>query len=239
MSLVFSQTNVIDVAFNVTGKRVILDAGDASTITQSGGNVSKWRDKSGFNNNAIQPTEATRPSYSASTINGLPALSFTSGKNILNTTLSALQSGFTIILVTAQSAIVSGDGAYLFSQGSSTLFLRNDPVVESNKFSTFLKVGESIEPRAQAPMVPVSGTAYIVLAKYDGTTLRTTVYNNGATQSRTRTPAADGLVGFNIYNLNNSTLSVGELIVFKRSLDSTELIMISRYLSNKWGIPIA
>ena len=40
-----------------------LDAYDATTITESGGNVSKWDDKSGNNNHAIQETSSQQPVY--------------------------------------------------------------------------------------------------------------------------------------------------------------------------------
>ena len=42
-----------------------LDANDASTITQTGGLVSQWDDKSRLGNNATQSIEARKPSYDA------------------------------------------------------------------------------------------------------------------------------------------------------------------------------
>jgi hypothetical protein len=53
-----------------------LDASDATTITQSGGAVSEWRDKSGNVRHASQGTSANRPTVSAAAQNGLDALSF-------------------------------------------------------------------------------------------------------------------------------------------------------------------
>jgi hypothetical protein len=53
-----------------------LDASDASTITESGGSVSEWRDKSGNVRHASQGTSANRPTVSAAAQNGLDALSF-------------------------------------------------------------------------------------------------------------------------------------------------------------------
>lgn len=55
-----------------------LDAADAGSITQAGGEVSQWADKSGKGNHLTQGTSTMRPSYSASGWNGstLPALSF-------------------------------------------------------------------------------------------------------------------------------------------------------------------
>ena len=54
-----------------------LDAADATTITESGGLVSQWSDKSGNARHATPP--ATSPSYVASAINSLGCVSFPSG----------------------------------------------------------------------------------------------------------------------------------------------------------------
>lgn len=53
-----------------------LDAADASTITESGGAVSQWDDKSGNNHHVIQATSAAQPTYSATGFNSLPTVFF-------------------------------------------------------------------------------------------------------------------------------------------------------------------
>ena len=53
-----------------------LDASDASTITESGGAVSQWDDKSGNSANAVQATGADQPTTGVATINSLNVLSF-------------------------------------------------------------------------------------------------------------------------------------------------------------------
>ena len=52
-----------------------LDAADASTITQSSNLVSQWNDKSGNGRNASASSTA-RPTYSATSFNGKPGLTF-------------------------------------------------------------------------------------------------------------------------------------------------------------------
>jgi hypothetical protein len=51
----------------VSGLALWLDAADTTTITQSGGNVSQWNDKSGNGYNFAQGTSANQPTYSPST----------------------------------------------------------------------------------------------------------------------------------------------------------------------------
>jgi hypothetical protein len=53
-----------------------LDAADATTITESGGSVSEWQDKSGNVRHASQGASDRRPTVSDAAQNGLDALSF-------------------------------------------------------------------------------------------------------------------------------------------------------------------
>jgi hypothetical protein len=52
------------------------DASDASTITESGGNVTNWADKSGNGVNLFQTTVGDQPSLVAAGINGLNVIEF-------------------------------------------------------------------------------------------------------------------------------------------------------------------
>ena len=53
-----------------------LDASDATTVTESGGFVSQWDDKSGNGRDFTQGVAGTEPAYSLASINGLNTLSF-------------------------------------------------------------------------------------------------------------------------------------------------------------------
>jgi hypothetical protein len=53
-----------------------LDAADATTITESGGAVSQWNDKSGNDKHFSQGTAANRPIINSTAINSKPALVF-------------------------------------------------------------------------------------------------------------------------------------------------------------------
>ena len=58
-----------------------LDAADSSTITEVGGAVSQWNDKSGNSRHAVQATVANQPVYTASSlINNKPAIDFTTDR---------------------------------------------------------------------------------------------------------------------------------------------------------------
>jgi len=72
-----------------------LDADDASTITESGGSVSQWDDKSGNNHHVSQATVSLQPALSAAAQNGKDAISFSSDR-----------------LATSGNFPVSGDAAF-------------------------------------------------------------------------------------------------------------------------------
>jgi hypothetical protein len=61
---------------SMVGPALWLDAADASTITESGGAVSQWDDKSGNNHHVIQAASAAQPTYSATGFNSLPTVFF-------------------------------------------------------------------------------------------------------------------------------------------------------------------
>ena len=58
-----------------------LDAADLSTLTLVNGDVSEWRDKSGFGRHVSQATAADRPTYRAFGLNGFPTLDWGSAIN--------------------------------------------------------------------------------------------------------------------------------------------------------------
>jgi len=82
------------------------DAADSGTITESGGAVSQWDDKSGNDKHATQGVGSEQPTTGANTINGLNALTFDG----VNDTLAIPSLGMT-------------DGACIFYVFSPT----NDP----------------------------------------------------------------------------------------------------------------
>lgn len=86
-----------------------LDAADASTITESGGAVSQWDDKSGNNRN-FTATSTARPTYTTNGQNGRNVLTFNGTSNFLsraNYVYGTTHSLFVVFKYTGASTITA------------------------------------------------------------------------------------------------------------------------------------
>jgi hypothetical protein len=61
-----------------------LDASDTTTITESGGSVSQWNDKSGNGRDFVQATAGSQPSTGTITLNNKNVISFFSGRTLVS-----------------------------------------------------------------------------------------------------------------------------------------------------------
>jgi hypothetical protein len=101
-----------------------LDAADASTITESGGLVSQWNDKSGNGRNAAAASPSNRPTYSATAFNGSPTLIFNGTTDYLQTGSFASSSTFTIVAVVELLAAASFPMIYTFQNAANSVDFR-------------------------------------------------------------------------------------------------------------------
>ena len=87
-----------------------LDAADASTVTESGGAVSQWNDKSGNGRHVTQATAGSQPTFATNAVNGKSAIDF-GGNDAMSNANAALQrnlSGSTIFSVTRLDVNTAG-----------------------------------------------------------------------------------------------------------------------------------
>lgn len=103
-----------------------LDANDSETITESGGLVSSWADKSGNGNNATQSSDSKKPSIGSILQNNINVLTF-DGSDILN-----LNSALTE-LYGACSVFIIGEGDSDMPAGANT-FLYSGPGASSGHY---------------------------------------------------------------------------------------------------------
>jgi hypothetical protein len=214
-----------------------LDAADTTTITQSGGLVSQWNDKSGNTRNFAQSIGAQQPTTGTRTINSLNVLDF-NGANRLNKADDAgmRPSAFTTFIVYA-SDTTSGRRD-IFACGNAATFATNNWIMgQTNVAQGFF--GRT--PTTNLTSGTVSGDT---LARWvhNGSTL-TGALNSVATFNVSSTIGTDNTLGQfvgassssgNLANPFDGT--IGEILFYPTVLTANEIINVETYLSAKWGI---
>jgi len=206
-----------------------LDASDESTITESGGAVSTWSDKSGNGYDLVQATSADQPATGTRTINGLNVLDF-DGTNHFMTTSSEVR---------------------LSQPNHVFLAMRTDNIANGKQ------VFDSYPGAADASWFQIFGSQYYAFAGsglVGGTTVTSPIlahitYNS--TSSSVRVDGVDILTGsLGTRDLSLLTLgarkdeaipfdgALGEIIVVNGTLTAGQISATETYLADKWGISI-
>ena len=221
-----------------------LDASDASTITESGGAVSEWRDKSGQGNDASQGNNTLRPIFNKTVMNGLATVDFTSDTynllSIPDDPLLDLQMGsffaitrFNNIPTNTKSILLDKGDAYRFGAGD----VDNDQLsVRYRTDTTSWALGKTSGNTVLSSATPyITGATYnttqwqiFLDGKTDQTTPQTGNINNTGNLLRISYPDAN-------FNFDGE---VSEILIFNTALSDPYRQTIERYLSNKYGIEL-
>lgn len=245
-----------DVA-SLSGLKLWLDASDASTITQSGGLVSLWADKSGRAFHVSQAADARKPTYDATKLGGRGAVYF--GASAQRALQSATVSGLVNTSSLTVHAVIVRRGN-LLSYSAIIGQMQPTPAVGSGfglNFATansgglgtdaFMPTGTTSGASGaialDAPKVvtvTVSPLSDIRLAastrlRVGGTELTPTTYGSATTISMTSAILTVG-------NWVPSRVDMGwpgdicELIVRSAAATTSEITATEQYLATKWGI---
>lgn len=210
-----------------------LDASDTATITQTGGAVSAWADKSGNGYNATQETGASQPTTGIDTLNG---------KNVLT--------------MNGTHFFVTPSSLWSFALSNNTIFV----VVKSSTPTMVNRVlGGNNGAAVQYGMVLgefsgtlqrfYSGNAISLTTSSDGLPHLLTYQRDGTNGYFSRdsgaitstNQSAQSLTSFNIGRCG--TLSSGvngiiaEIILYRRNISIDDRALVQNYLKNKWGTP--
>jgi hypothetical protein len=100
-----------------------LDGADANSITESGGNVSQWNDKSGTGNHAVQTVGSNQPTYNS--VDGYVEVNTTLTMEFASSILTGATSASLFIVAdnvtngnTAWGGFPRGDDYYIFGDGN-------------------------------------------------------------------------------------------------------------------------
>lgn len=219
---------------SLSGLTLWLDANDGGTITQSGGAVSQWNDKSTSANNATQTTAANQPGYSATALNSKPAVTFSGSPVMMNLTanIDTTSGNLTFFVVN----YISGNAAamtYFGSAAGSNFLVGNLPAgggefYTGSPFVDFNYIYSLNQPFIYGGALKASPTTAVA-------------YLNGVAQSDNGTRGTSWSGG-GIDRLGIRTIDlylvggIGEILIYNRDLTGTELSQVNTYLTNKWSI---
>jgi len=221
--------------------------GDGEVLT-SGSTVTQWSDHSGNTNHA---TPGTPPDLVSNSINGLPAVEFSSSIEHVNTPVADdLQDSDYEIFVVGRT---SGPGIQFLTGGATGAGVEEYELhlngsngarfIPSNSNATT----DGTHPDTFADLgvngMFADGRAHIFNTRVEGNEgfLRVVGMENGDTVLNARSPfAADNrlTLGVRGNGLDGFIGDMGEVLVFNRALTATERREVERYLARKWDAPL-
>jgi hypothetical protein len=215
-----------------------LDASDTSTITEVGGAVSQWDDKSGNGNNVTQGTAANQPTSGTRTINSLNVIDFDGFDVLFRADEVALRpSSFTAFVVLV-SDTVSGRHD-IVANGNSSFYATNNWILAHNSAAQAF-LGRTPSSVLTAGSFSVS-TTVLMRWKHDGTTV-TGAIDGTPTLNTSSTVGTDNTTGTFVGNSYASTFgfngAIAELIIVDGILSAGEIAATEQYLADKWGITL-
>lgn len=197
------------------------DATDATTITESGGVVSQWKDKSGNDHHATQGNAASQPSYNSSDtrMNNLPTIGYDQGFKFLNTPSLAVIRNVYVVTYYDDPDDSFDSHRVLFSDTGNSIKLQgqsgNNDWVADKGFDHYRDGASTSSDLDILPMGPTLWTA-------QGT----------ASHTNKVWRILAGANNFQYWEYG----AVGEIILTDGSEDLATQQRIEGYLAHKWGL---
>ncbi len=202
------------------------DAADAATITQSGGKVSKWDDKSGNGNHASQGNTSTQPSYNASDakLNNLPTVGYDQAFKTLVTGNSFTAQRAYVVTYYDQATFGSwhnavtdkGNTIRFVGGNSGQNYLTSGPAKTGTAYQNGDRAANLVDGSNPA-VLPMSASVWTVTA--NATTLDQWILLGGSV---------------NYSGWQNGALAEVILTDGSESLETQQ--MVEGYLAHKWGL---
>ncbi|MBN8575844.1 MAG: T9SS type A sorting domain-containing protein [Cytophagales bacterium] len=229
-------------------------AGAGTSSTVNGTAISSWNDQSGNVNHATQATLAQRPLYQTSVLNGQPTLLFDNAAGPNNDEMLIADNdnldntnGLTIYGVT-RPLNLNGDARTIISKRTS--------VGTEQAYSVFYFTGNNLYTdldgngnRFATPATFANNNNYIHTVWYNGQLAagqRARAYTNGTleittTESSATIPNYASPVTIGSINLTDGRPfggHIAEVVVYRRTLNEAQRIIVDNYLSAKYNINI-
>ena len=234
---------------NVSDLEIWLDATDTGTVIRDGSDkVSRWNDKSGNRNDATQGTGANQPTFNPTGLNNKPTLCFdfpTSDFMLVPNGANG-SSEYDVFVVAEVNNTV--DTMHMLSArpliDNVDTFTFNRP--SSNHFRALFNATANLANYTD--LTTTVGAPFIAETAFGSTVTDMAGFKDGILSSFTDT--ASGVMNVTplgvgcLYNTVAMTPqdlwdgNISEILVYSRSLTTSERAVINQYLSNKYGIAV-
>jgi len=211
-----------------------------STITESSGSVSQWDDLSNNAFNITQGTGSQQPTTNATAENGRNIIDFDGGDNLI------MPSGVFVIpdgsnTIFAASKRTSEDSTFDHVIGMAT-GASSDYIIRYS--STAGTIAFKSRSGAAGTLLSTGNTNtdfQIINCRRDGTTQAMSINGEAEITNASGQDAAsidDAFIGQSGTETLSLTGSLGEIILYNRSLSTLEIPKVNRYLSKIFGITL-
>lgn len=201
-----------------------LDAADASTITESGGAVSQWDDKSGNGRHVLQATENKKPTYNLTGLNNKPAIDWGSGINARSLNNTSTYNPVRIYGVAHYEGPdpfndYYGLCSFNYTQNLDLLITHTSGAVWFGSYPVFLNGSNS----SSSVALPTISNPFI--------------FGTDASPSSARTSTFIGSDrGANVFPTRGWRGKIAEIIILPAAPSTYERNKIEGYLAHKWGL---
>lgn len=215
------------------------DAADFQTITQSGGTVSQWDDKSGNGHNATQGTVSNQPTFSAGGMNGLDTLDFDASNSNFMTLGSVIISGNsarTIFVVFNTDIAGSGVLTLTTGGGAGGVYELNPLPAVAVASGNIVWTESMLSANRVWTLSSLTGANILAtLGWRDGIAM---TFSAGLSRLINTNTAGTTRFGENFNGSGYWDGKLSEVITYNRSLSISERESVENYLGVKWRITI-
>ena len=224
-----------------------LDAADASTITESGGAVSQWDDKSGNGRNATQSTPSNQPIFSATGLNNKQSINFDGdGDNLILPTGFLNGSPSISVAFVMLGPLQDNDAIF----GPSTSNSTGLEMVYANvaSYPTLLRVNGTNKittglwsTNSQPSISTIQANSSLTSGWLNGSAVNA-VDSTGISALNFNGVYSLGTYANNVSAANNSGLTVSanmnmsEFVISESVWSTADRQKIEGYLAHKWGL---
>lgn len=223
-----------------------MDATDTSTITSSGGLVSRVENKANGQLPFIQAVSGDQPQTGVGNINGKNGLTFNGTSNLLRCDgLAAAISGddkplSAFVVFKPENSLGATSTTFSFANSANNLVFFNHDNGTSNGFRVFKRDDASTLVNATTTVSALNAVSVLSMS-CAGTTLKAfkngvsfynSTFNNGLTTVNTFAIGARPSLTFTSFF--NGVIS--EVIIYNRALTDAQITFVNRYLFRKYGL---